>query len=90
MVPEIILFVHYTIILSEVVPGICQALTMRDLPGANSSLGAQVERNHSHFIMVDNGRTGSRGWGGENSFRVRLEAAISQEVPSVTIVMGGG
>ena len=26
LVPEIILFVHYTIILSEVVPGICQAL----------------------------------------------------------------
>ena len=59
-------------------------------PLANSREGAQVERNHSHFIMVDNGRTGSRGWGGENSFRVRLEAAISQEVPSVTIVMGGG
>ena len=29
LVPEIILFVHYTIILSEVVPGICQALVPR-------------------------------------------------------------
>eukprot|EP00966_Prymnesium_polylepis_P100654 2331212-Prymnesium_polylepis.1 len=59
-------------------------------PLKNSREGAQVEKNHSHFILVDNGESGSKGWGGENSFRVRLEAAIAQETPQVTIVMGGG
>ena len=63
-------------------------------PNANSADGAQLQKDHSHFLLIDNGKEGRVGWGGENRLRVELEAAIcggsSGSVSSVTIVMGGG
>ncbi|KAK7104609.1 hypothetical protein V1264_019300 [Littorina saxatilis] len=53
---------------------------------------APLDKNHTHFILVDNGSVGKAG--GEIEFRSRLEKCIAdagnQQVPSVLIVVEGG
>ena len=33
------------------------------IPMANSADGAQLQKDHSHFLLVDNGKEGRVGWG---------------------------
>lgn len=61
----------------------------------NSSTGVNLERNHTHFLLVDNGKEAINDpstWGGEIAFRFALEAKYCQKkrVPRVLIVVQGG
>lgn len=48
-----------------------------------------INPNHTHFIFADDGSVAK--FGGEITFRTRLETHINkQEVPIVVIVMEGG
>ncbi|KAL1527371.1 hypothetical protein AB1Y20_016041 [Prymnesium parvum] len=55
----------------------------------NSSEAANLERHHSHFLLVD---TGSNNWGGEIPFRFALEREYCRrkKVPRVLLVVQGG
>ena len=51
---------------------------------------ADLDPNHSHFVLIEDDSAGGGGFGSEIGFRTRLEDHISGSVPSVLVVMGGG
>ena len=55
-------------------------------------MGANLDRNHTHFLLVDNSKTAPEAFGGEIAFRFALEAMYCEKkrVPRVLIVMQGG
>ena len=55
----------------------------------NSKEGNAIDPNHTHFLLVENGK---EEFGGEIDFRGKLEQAISQRfrVPNVLLVVQGG
>jgi len=57
-----------------------------------SGSGAPLNSDHTHFILVDNGRTGGPAWGSEIALRSNLEATIAntKNVPIVQLVVQGG
>ena len=59
---------------------------------AASRQGAPLNQNHTHFVLVDNGKSGSEGWGSEISLRTGLEAACAHQkgIPVVQLVVNGG
>eukprot|EP00966_Prymnesium_polylepis_P289895 6696214-Prymnesium_polylepis.1 len=58
----------------------------------NSVNGVNLEPNHSHFVLVDNGAENSKAWGSEIQFRFVLEKEYSsrRKVPRVLVVVQGG
>jgi len=55
---------------------------------ANSSKSAALDKNHTHFFLVDNG---SDEWGAEIALRADVEEELQkQNVPLVLLVLGGG
>ena len=58
----------------------------------NSPNGANLEPNHTHFLLVDNGKEGSSAWGGEVQFRFALERqyCLKRRVPRVLLCVQGG
>ena len=58
----------------------------------NSRDGANLEPNHTHFLLVDNGKEGGAAWGGEIAFRAELEKehCLRRKVPRVLLVVQGG
>lgn len=57
-----------------------------------SGSGAPLNANHTHFILVDNGKEGGAAWGSEISLRAKIEATVSnsKNVPIVQLVVQGG
>ena len=57
-----------------------------------SSSGAPLNSDHTHFILVDNGKVGGPAWGSEIALRSSLEATIAntKNVPIVQLVVQGG
>ena len=53
----------------------------------NSSSGVNLEPNHTHFLLVDSGKTGEKdgqkAWGGEIAFRFALEKARYAASPTL-------
>ena len=58
----------------------------------NDATGANLEPNHTHFLLVDTGLEGGKAWGGEIAFRARLEAEYCRRkrIPRVQVVVQGG
>ncbi|KAL1519454.1 hypothetical protein AB1Y20_022976 [Prymnesium parvum] len=58
----------------------------------NSKEGGNLEPNHTHFLLIDNGKEGSSAWGGEISFRNSFESEYcrSRSVPRALLVVQGG
>jgi hypothetical protein len=58
----------------------------------NSRMGANLEPNHTHFFLVDNGKEGKGAFGGEILFRNAFETEYcrSRRVPRVLLVVQGG
>ena len=58
----------------------------------NSIHGTNLEPNHTHFVLPDNGASGSKAWGSEIQFRFILEReyAARRKVPRVLVVVQGG
>ena len=58
----------------------------------NDHNGANLEPNHTLFLLVDTGLEGSQAWGGEIQFRARLEAEYTRrkKIPRVVVVVQGG
>lgn len=72
-----------------------QASVGKDAPYAAapaSGSGAPLNANHTHFILVDNGKEGGAAWGSEISLRTKIEATVSnsKNVPIVQLVVQGG
>jgi ADP-ribose pyrophosphatase len=59
---------------------------------SNSVKGANLEPNHTHFLLVDSGKEGDKAWGGEIAFRfeVEKEYCLRRKVPRVLLVVQGG
>lgn len=53
---------------------------------------ANLEPNHTHFLLVDNGVRGKEAWGSEVDLRFALEEAlcVKRGVPRVMLVVEGG
>ena len=50
-----------------------------------------LEPHHTHFLLVDDGTTGTDAWGSELAFRARLEGAIAvARGPRAVMVVHGG
>ena len=49
---------------------------------------ADLDQNHSHFLLADDGD--AAGFGSEIALRTRLEEHLCQTVPNVLVVVGGG
>ena len=79
-------------ILSDAMPdeGAAQSLLPYIKRTRNSSDGAALDANHSHFILVDNPDVA--GWGGEIEMRASIETRLSEKLalPIVLIVVQGG
>ena len=58
----------------------------------NSVHGANLEPNHTHFLLCDSGQVGRAAWGGEIDLRTALETAYSshRKVPRVLVAVQGG
>ncbi|HEX8087904.1 MAG TPA: hypothetical protein VF762_03580, partial [Blastocatellia bacterium] len=54
-------------------------------PGGPASAGAQLEPNHSHFVLVEGDI-----WGSETSTMFNLGKALMGKVPGVAVLAGGG
>lgn len=56
---------------------------------ANSRESAALDHNHTHFLLVDNGK---EQWGGEVALRARFEQHLADtfKVPHVLLVIKGG
>ena len=54
---------------------------------ASSGLGANLEPNHSHFILVDAKKEGPSAWGSEISFRNELEAAYCKKTKTPRVLL---
>ena len=57
-----------------------------------SGNGAPLNPDHTHFLLVDNGKRGGAAFGGEIKVRAALEKYVSQvkRVPIVMLVVQGG
>ena len=54
--------------------------------------GACLDPHHTHFVLVDNGKTAPAAWGAEIGLRTALEATYASQkaVPIVLVVLQGG
>ena len=61
-------------------------------PSPPTREGAPLNPHHTHFVFVDNGKTGGAAWGSEIELRSSLEAAVSKarNIPIVQLVVQGG
>jgi len=61
-------------------------------PAKPAHVGARLNPDHTHFVLVDNGKEGAPAFGGEIKLRAGLEAYIAQSkgVPIVQLVVQGG
>lgn len=50
-----------------------------------SSDAAPLDPNHSHFVLVE-----AETWGGETETMYQLAQALSQQIPSITLLINGG
>ena len=55
----------------------------------NGPNGANLEPNHSHFLLVDNGKRANRAWGAEIELRFMIEKeyGLRRRVPRVCVVL---
>jgi len=70
-------------------------LSTKDGAGGNVIFSAEesdLEPNHTHFLLVDSGHTGSDAWGEELELRFLIEKAYCETrgVPRVMLVVQGG
>ena len=69
-----------------------EQITTLERTSPNSASGVNLERNHTHFLLVDNEKEAPTAWGGEIALRFALEAEYCRrkKVPRVLIVVQGG
>ena len=60
-----------------------------EVAGQPSAYSSPLNRHHSHFVFVDNGKAGKDAWGSEIDMRATLELAVckAQKTPVVQLVV---
>jgi len=59
---------------------------------ANNVVLSHIQENHTHSIIIDSGKLGGQGYGGELQFRAKFEEHLSFETrsPWVMLLVNGG